>query len=105
MTDLSEFKVYPDEPSIIYEISTVDCLAVRTADDLGEACVLWLCQEYPQCTFVYEADACAVFLDGGHGLTEQQIRLVQQKARAFVRGLIHGAEMERRQKQAGSGIV
>jgi len=99
MSDLSEFRVYPDEPSVIYEISTADCLVDINADDLGEMCVLWLQQEYPQCTFVYETDSFAVFLDGGHGLTEAQIRLVQQKARAFARGVVSGSEMERRHRQ------
>jgi hypothetical protein len=85
---LFEFEVYADEPSIIYEFSMADCPADISLDDLGETCMIWLSQKYPKCSFVYEQESCTLFLDGGHGLREEQIRLVQSEAKAFVRGLM-----------------
>jgi len=110
MNDLSEFKVYADEPSIIYQISAADCPSSMNVDEFGEICALWLGNDYPKCTFVYEADASTIFLEGGHDLTEGQIRLIQHKARAFARGLTQGLLLERRPKQgrlrqADGGLV
>ena len=98
MSELSEFEVYADEPSIIYEFSMEDCPAGVLCDDLGEGCASWLWQEYPKCSFFFELDCCVLFLDPGHGLSEAQIRLIQSKAAAFVRGLRYGAEIARRPK-------
>ena len=98
MDDLSKFRVYEDEPSIIYEVGVADDAGEFAPDDSGEMCAVWLGKEYPKCVFVYEPDANTVFLDGGHGLTEEEIRLIQCKARAFVHGLIHGISMTRKPK-------
>jgi hypothetical protein len=40
-----------------------------------------------------------LFLDGGHGLNEEQIRLIQIKATAFVSGLMYGVEIARTPKR------
>jgi hypothetical protein len=93
-----DFEVYADEPSIIYEFSTTGCPADVLLDDFGETCKIWLRLEYPKCTFVYEPECCTLFLDGGHGLSEEHIRLIQSKAMAFVSGLMHGVEIARRPK-------
>ena len=95
--DLSKYRVYADEPSIIYQVRTADTAGEFAPDDFGEKCVAWLEEEYPACKFVYESDAGTVFLDGGHGLSEEQIRLMQCKAKSFVHGLIYGISMARRQ--------
>jgi hypothetical protein len=90
-----DFKVYAEEPSIIHEFSSTDYPADIILDDFGEICTTWLRREHPQCTFVYEPECCTLFLDGGHGLSEEQIRLIQSKAMAFVCGLMYGAEIAR----------
>lgn len=99
---MSDFKVYADEPSIIYEFSMTDCPADILLDDLGEICTTWLRGEYPKCAFVYEPECSTLFLDCGHGLSEEQIRHIQMKASAFVRGLTYGAEIARRPKRNAS---
>lgn len=98
MGDLSKFRVYADEPSIIYELGAAGSSGEFPPDDFGEMCAVWLGEEYAKCVFVYEPDANTVFLDGGHGLNEEQIRLIQCKARAFVHGLIHGVSMTHKPK-------
>lgn len=98
INNFSEFKVYADEPSIIYEFSMADCPSGVLPDDFGEMCMAWLSREYPKCTFAYESECGTLFLDGGHGLSEPEIHLVQNKAQAFVRGLMHGVVMARRPK-------
>lgn len=94
--DISKYKVYAYELSIIYQVRAADNAGDFTPDDFGEVCAAWLGEEYPGCTFVYESDANTVFLDGGHGLTEEQIRLMQCKARSFAHGLIYGVSMTRK---------
>jgi hypothetical protein len=84
--DMSDFEVYADEPSIIYEFSKTDCPADIFLDHFGEICASWLRHEYPKCTFVYEPESCTLFLDGGHGLSAEQIGFIQSNATAFVRG-------------------
>ena len=96
---MSDFKVYADEPSIIYEFSMTDCPIDILLDDFAEICAAWLGRECPKCTFVYEPECCTLFLDGGHGLSEEQIRLIQCKVMAFVCGLMHGGEIARRPKR------
>lgn len=95
--DLSKYRVYADEPSIIYQVRMADTAGEFAPDDFGEECAAWLEEEYPACSFFYESDASTLFLDGGHGLSEEQIRLMQCKARSFVHGLIHGISMARKQ--------
>jgi hypothetical protein len=95
---MADFKMYADEPSIIHEFSMTDCPADILLDDCCEICTTWLCGEHPKCTFVYEPECCTLFLDGGHGLSEEQIRLIQIKAMAFVCGLKNGVETARRPK-------
>ena len=92
---LSDFKVYADEPSIIYEFSMTDCPADILLDDFADTCATWLRREHSNCIFVYESECCTLFLDGGHGLSEEQIRLIQCKAMAFVCGLKCGVEIAR----------
>ena len=99
--DISKCRVYGDEPSIIYPIRMADTAAEFAPDDCGEKCTTWLEEEYPACRFVYESEANTLFLNGGHGLTEEQIRLMQCKARAFVHGLIHGVSMTRKLHRTG----
>jgi hypothetical protein len=96
---MSDFKVYADEPSIIYEFSMNDCPADILLDEFGEICTIWLRREHPKCTFVYEPESFTLFLDGGHGLSEEQIHLIQSKATAFVCGLTYGVEITRRPKR------
>jgi hypothetical protein len=95
----TDFKVYADEPSIIYEFSTTGCPPDILLDDFGESCMLWLRREHEKCTFVYEQESFTLFLDGGHGLSEEQIHLIQSKATAFVCGLMYGVEITRRPKR------
>lgn len=92
---MSDFKVYADEPSIIYEFTMTDCPADILLDDFGEHCTMWLRRELPKCTFVYEPESCTLFLDSGHGLSEEQIHLIQIRAAAFVCGLMCGVEIAR----------
>jgi hypothetical protein len=75
------------------------CPADILLDDCGEICTIWLRREYPKCTFVYEPESCTLFLDGGHGLIEEQIRLIQIKATAFVCELMNGVEIARGPKR------
>jgi hypothetical protein len=96
---MSDFMVYADEPSIIHEFSMTDCPADILLDDCGETCREWLRREHPKCTFVYEPECCTLFLDGGHGLSEEQIRPIQSNAMAFVCGLKYGVEIARRPKR------
>jgi len=96
---MPDFKVYANEPSIIHEFSMTDCPADILPDYFGEICTTWLRKEHPKCTFVYEPECCTLLLDGGHGLSGEQIRMVQTKATAFVCGLMHGAEIARRPKR------
>ncbi len=96
---MSDFRVYADEPSIIHEFSMTGCPPDILLDDLGETCTVWLREKYPKCTFVYESESCTLFLDGGHGLGEEQIRSMQVQATAFVSGLMYGAEMVRAPKR------
>jgi hypothetical protein len=96
---MSDFEVYADEPSIIYEFSTTGCPADILLDDFGETCVIWLRREHPKCAFVYEPESFTLFLDGGHGLREEQIRLIQIKATEFVCGLMNGVEIARGPKR------
>ena len=95
---MPDFKVYANEPSIIHEFSMTDCPPDILVDDFGNICTTWLCGEHPKCTFVYEPECCTLFLDGGHGLSEEQIRLIQSNAMAFVCGLKNGVETARRPK-------
>ena len=96
---MSDFKVYADEPSIIHEFSMTDRPADILLDDCGEICTTWLRREHSKCTFVYESECCTLFLDGGHGLSEEQIRLIQSKTMAFVSGLMYGVEIARTPKR------
>jgi hypothetical protein len=101
MTQSSE-KSQAGQPEIICELNMGNCPADIIQDDLGKECVRWLSAEYPECSFSYDHDFFKVLLLSGHNLNEERIQFMRGITWAFVAGLKHGIELERKTKWPGS---